>query len=719
MNPNLLLAATLLAVLLVSLSPAIAGTERSLSVEAIYGDELGGPHFSSARWAPDGQRLVYQIDDREESRELWLADLRSGEKRLLLGPDVLERLAGSSRQGGPTRTAVYHWSPDGKALLVAESAGGRVGLLRVESGEETNLTPEEWGSTDAKFSPDGAWVSFVRDHDLWIVPAGGGEARRLTSGGSETLLHGEADWVYTEEFDVRTGYHWSPDGNFIAFLEMDEQSVPRYALLDESKLQATVNWQHYPKPGEPNPRVRVGIVEIESGRTAWIDRRAEYVPRIDWADTGTVAVQLLNRAQTELELILADPRTGRSRPLLVERDEHWVNVTHDLTFLDGGEELLWSSERSGYRHIYRYRRDGTLLARLTEGQWEVCGIEGVDEAGGWVYFTSEEDNRLGNDLYRVALDGGARERLTADHGTHRITLNEQGTAYLDEFSSKSTPPRKLLRAVGGDSGILLHEVPPVDDLGLVEPEFVELRASDGGLVRVKLLKPRHIAAGSKLPVLVYVYGGPRSPVVRDSWRHQSELFHQLLVQRGFVVAAVDDRASSLMGHKHEIALSRNWGPVAAEDHRVAVDYLRSLPFVDPERLAVWGWSGGGYTTCYHMTRTGLFKVGVAVAPVTDWTLYDSIYTERYMGLPEDEPEAYERTSILGAAEGLSGKLLLVHGTGDDNVHPQNTTRLLRELIDAGRPVDLMLYPNKRHGIRGAEDRIHLFNKIVAYLEENL
>jgi dipeptidyl-peptidase-4 len=298
-------------------------------------------------------------------------------------------------------------------------------------------------------------------------------------------------------------------------------------------------------------------------------------------------------------------------------------------------------------------------------------------------------------------------------------MNEQADAFMDNHSSLRKGPRVAIRGVEGDFALEIHAAPSVAAYDLVEPEIVELRAPDEALVRVQMLKPESLEPDRKYPVLVYVYGGPRSPVIRDAWRQQTVLFHQLLVQRGFVVVAVDDRASSMLGHKYETALWRDWGPVAARDHGVAVDYLRSLPFVDPERLAVWGWSGGGYTTCYHMTHTGLFKVGVAVAPVTDWHLYDSIYTERYMGLPEDETEAYERTSALLAADKMTGKLLLIHGTGDDNVHPQNTTRMLHEAVAAGKSVDLMLYPNKRHGIRGNPSRIDLFNRIVAYLEANL
>jgi dipeptidyl-peptidase-4 len=669
-------------------------------------------------WTPDGAALGYLLDDREGSVELWATGLGERGSRLIAGETVLRGLAGDGDAGAAAlRGARYRWSPDGGSVLLLIS--GSMHLLHVADGSVRDLAPSDAPAADPKFSPDGDLVAFVREHDLWIVPADSGETKRLTSGGGETLLHAEADWVYGEEFDVESGFEWSPDGRFIVFYEMDLQSVPVYPIVDELEPEAAVRYQRYPKPGDPNPRVRVGIVEVESGRTAWLDRAAEYVPRIGWADAGAVAVQLMNRAQDELQLVLADPRTGRSRPLLTERDGHWVNVTHDLTFLESSDDFLWTSETNGYRHIYRYDREGGLVSRLTGGEWEVKAIEGLDEENGWVYFTSNETNPLGRDLYRVKIGGGKRERITTENGTHRVTMNPPATAFVDNHSSMTRPPRISLRAVDGGSEVSIFETPSVTALDLAEPRVVELSSPDGGLVRMKLLEPHDKPQRAALPVLVYVYGGPRSPVVSDSWRHQTELFHQLLVKRGFVVAYLDDRSSSRLGHIHETAVSRNWGPHVVADHETAVNHLRSLPYVDPERMAVWGWSGGGYTTCYHMTHTGLFQVGIAVAPVTDWHLYDSIYTERYMGLPADEADAYAATSILEAAGELKGRLLVMHGTGDDNVHPQNTTQLIQALIEAGKPVDLMLYPNKTHSIRGKDARVHLFSKILRYLEEHL
>lgn len=712
-----------------------AAEKKPLTIEVICDEDLTPPAPQELRWTPGG-RLAYFLEiageDGEEDagRDLWVVDPATGQRRILVTADELRRLAPSPSQAGVderertrrTRFEVsaYHFSPAGDKILFASA--GRLWLYDLESRQAELRAPERHGVGDPKFSPDGAWISFVADHDLWLVPAAGGEEKRLTTGGHELLLHGDVDWVYAEEFRVRTGYHWSPDSRHVAFLEMDESPVPTYPITDQLDWQATFELQRYPKPGEANPKVRVGIVEVATGRTAWLDRWAEYVPRIGWAGAGRLAVELLNRGQDDLELVLAEAATGRSRSLLRERDPHWVNVTDDLTFLADGR-FLWTSERSGLRHLYLYGRDGELERELTAGDFEVGEVAGVDEAAGWVYYTANEDNLLGRDLYRVRLDGSGKERVTREKGTHRIDMSPQANAFADDFSSLDLAEvgRHAIVDLASGRATEIHRDPDLAEYDLVPPRLVELAAPDGALVRMLLLVPRQIADGARLPVVVYVYGMAGFPTIRDAWSpSRRNLFHQLLVQHGYVVAHVDDRSSSLPGHKYAVLADHAVGPVAAADHRLAVEHLRALPYVDGERIAVWGWSGGGFTAAYHMTRSnGLFKVGVAGAPVTDWRLYDSIYTERYMGLPEDDPEAYERTSAVAGAAGLTGRLLLIHGTHDDNVHPQNTLRLAHELIQARKQFDLMLYPNKTHGITGEGPNVHLYTMIFDYLERHL
>ena len=702
---------------------------KPLTIEAIYGGELSVPAPSQTRWTPDGH-LSFFLSGEGDDRDLWLFDTDSGEKRMLLDAEALRGLAPSPAQATTderertrrTRFAVpgYHWAPDGESILFTSS--GQIVLYELAQGNITRLSSKQ-GVLDPKFSPDGKWISFVFEHDIWVVPAAGGEEKQLTFGGGDLLLHGDLDWVYPEELGLRTGYHWSPDSRHIAFLEIDESPVPTYPITEQVSRQATVDLQRYPKPGDPNPKVRVGIADTQNGRTAWIDRAAEYIPRIQWANPTTVAIQLLDRDQHELELIFVDPASGRSRSVLTERDDHWVRVTHDLTFLSDGKEFLWTSEQSGSRHIYLHHgtgdRAGQRIRPLTEGDWQTNGIDGVDEAQGWVYFTANRDNPIGSDLFRVKLDGTGLERLTQDGGTHRINLSPDADAYLDTFSSMTDRGRTTFRSLATDNTFPFHEPFSLDEYDLVEPETKLLDTPDGAKVGLLVLKPRKLESNKKYPLLVYVYGMPGSPTIRDAWGRNRYLFHQFLVQKGYIVAQIDDRTSAIWGKKYAVLGDHNVGPLAIQDHRVAVDYLESLSYVDGERMGIWGWSGGGFTTTFTMTHSKLFKVGVAGAPVTDWHLYDSIYTERYMGLPQEDPEAYERTSAVKAAKDFSGRMLLIHGTHDDNVHPQNTIQLIDALIKNRKQFDLMLYPNKTHGIRGTDETIHLWTMVYEYLERYL
>jgi dipeptidyl-peptidase-4 len=697
---------------------------KSLTIEAIFGGELLAPSPSQIRWMPDG-RLSFLYPTSTEGRDLVVFDPANGERRVVVGTAVLREAAPSPSEAGVdereytrrTRFGVpdYHWSPDGTRLLFTST--GKILVHEIATQTTTRLAPEKNGVLDPKFSPDGKQIAFVYGHDLWVVALSGGEEKQLTFGGTDLILHGELDWVYPEELGVRTGYHWSPDSRHIAFLELDETLVPTYPLVDEVSRQATVDLQRYPKPGDPNPRVRVGFVSVENGRTAWIDRAAEYVPRIQWVDEQAAAVQLLNRGQDELELVLVEPASGRSRSAAIEKDPYWLNVNDDLTFLGGGERFLWTSERTGFRHVYLFEKGSSRA--ITQGEWEVSEIEGVDQGRGLVYFSANRGNPIGGDLYRVNLDGSGLERLTDGRGTHAIDMNPKATAYLDDFSMMEDPGRTVLRSVDGGRELPFHEEKSVSDYALVPHEYQLLDTPDGAKVALLLMRPKAFEPGKKYPLVAYVYGMPGFATIHDSWGGTRDLFHQFLVQQGFVVAQIDDRTSAIRGHKYAALGDHNIGPVAVKDHEVAVEYLTSLPYIDSEHTAVWGWSGGGFTTTYHMTHTKLFRFGIAGAPVTDWHLYDSIYTERYMGIPQDDPEAYERTSSLEGVENYTGRLLLIHGTHDDNVHPQNTMKLIDALIKKRKQFDLMFYPNETHGIRGTDEVIHLWTMVYEYMARNL
>ena len=723
-----------LAQLAFAAAPAEA-QNKPLQLEEIFSKHgLTGPAPTQLRWSPNGQMLSYILEQPNGDRDLWAFEPATGNKKILVTHSELQKLAPATEQATNDErererrlrysVAAYLWSPDSKSVLF--TSAGQLYLYNLAAQRARPIAPGKTAVRFPKFSPNGRWISFVYQHDIWLAPSSGGEERRLTHGATENLFHGDLDWVYPEEFGVRSAYFWSPDSRRIAFLELDQSSVPAYPIPDLLSLKPSVDMQRYPKAGDPNPRVRVGIVEAKPGtrrkpRMVWVKHRAEYVPRIAWANDDTVAVQFMNRPQTELELIFADAGDGRVREILTERDPHWVNVADDLTFLDDSDEFLWTSEQTGFRHIYLYSFNGQIKKTLTQGEWEVGSIEGVDRESGWVYYTSKEHNPLGSDLYRVKLDGGAKpERLTSDKGTHRVSMDSKARSLANTYSGLMTVPKLSVQHMPSGRHTLVHDASSVDGFGLVKPELSELTSADGALIRLMLMKPKRLDANRKYPLLVYVYGGPRAPTIRDAWGSRGRfLFHQYLVQEGYVVAYVDDRASSILGHRYESALARNYGPAAVTDYETAVEHLKSLDFIDPEKIAIWGWSGGGFSTCLALTHSKLFKLGIAVAPVTDWRLYDSIYTERYMGHPEEEPKAYQKTSAVAAAKNLHGRLLLIHGTSDDNVHVQNTMQMVDALIAAGKPYDLQLYPGKTHSVHGEKARLHLFRGIEKYLEQHL
>lgn len=712
---------------LILLCSAAITSAQELSLEAIFSRHgLAGPAPQQLRWSPDGRVLTYILEAAESGeRNLWAVGAEAGEPQILVDHLQLSSLAPALRDATDderererrSRYAVasYLWSPDSRSLLF--TSAGSLFHFDIDRGVASEITPGLIGVKHPQFAPDGKRVSFVHNFDLWMVDLEGGEPWRLTSGGTPDLLHGDLDWVYPEEFGVRRGYQWSPDSARIVFLETDQSEVPTYPLASLARSPATVDLQRYPKPGDSNPEVRLGVIEVGERRPEpkWFEFNVEYLPRFSWAGPTQLIVQTLDRPQRNLRVESINIVSSRRSTLWTERDTDWINIHDDLRVLGGGEQLLWSSERSGLRHLYVYSRGGELVRRLTDGDWTVSAVAGVDEVAGIVYFTANRDNPIGTDLYAVQLTGGPVRRVSSGIGTHRVVMNAGATQYVDARSTLSSAGAVVVRSPGGAPARVIHESRSLEGAEFVIPELATLQADDGATVRTMLLKPTRLARGKQYPLVVYVYSGPNVPTIRDAWDSRGRYaFHQRLVQQGFIVAYVDDRASSLMGHEYEAALSRNYGPVALADQLKAVEAFAELPFVDSDRIGIWGWSGGGFATAFAMTHSDLFRAGIAVAPVTDWRLYDSIYTERYMGLPRDEAAAYRRTSAVEAAADLQGRLMLVHGTADDNVHPQNTFQMVDALIDAGKPYELQLYPGQTHGISSEKDRLHLFRTMEEF-----
>jgi len=714
---------------------ASAAGGKALTVERIYSQpSLSGRLTRGLAWLPAGNELSYFVTNgtgKEAKAELFVMNVRSGESRRIVGSEQLESIlpADLSRPTqatglGRRAPAEYQWAPDGVELLFQGPTA--LAWLDLRSQKARALVSGKAEIADPKISPDGRFISFVRDHNLWLVNLADGKERAITQGGTEEIRKGELDWVYPEELDIKTAYWWSPDSSAIAILEMDERKVSQYPLVDFSSPGGEAEMERYPVAGGANPIVRVFVVSLNGGEPRAMDIGAEtdiYIPRVNWlADSKHVAIQRLNRAQTALDLLIADTTTGKTRTVLSENDSNWINVSDDLYFLKDGKRFLWSSERSGYRHLYLYDLDGKQLAQLTRGEWEITAVDAVDEAKGLVYFTATEKSPLESHLFSVALDGTGFAQLTKDEGTHTAVFAPNAAAFYDTYSSTATPPRQDLYRADGSRIATINEnkIAELADYHLSPLEFVTVKSRDGALLNASILKPPNFNPQKKYPVLVYTYGGPHAQVVRNMWGGANFLWHQLMAQKGYIIFSVDNRGAAGRGHAFETLLHLRLGAQELSDQRDGVQYLKSLPYVDANRIGIWGWSYGGHMTLHAMFEAGDdFKVGFAGGPVTDWRYYDTIYTERYLGLPQKNQKGYQDSSPVKYASQLKGKLLIAHGAGDDNVHYANTLAVINDLIETGKYVEVMAFPGRGHGVSDPPARRILMQRVTQFFLDNL
>lgn len=714
------------AMVLVAVAAAAGAAQERVSLDTLVdrtiAEATGTPSYV---WLDDGTALLYDRRVPASGRTLERLDPASGRRTPAV--DQVKALASWAEAlvGDEEAPPALPWPtevhPSGRMALYEHV--GDLFLLDLPSASVTRLTGTPAEETNPRLSPDGRAASYVRGSDLYVWLDGQGE-RRLTHDGSSTLRNGSLSWVYWEEIfgreDVATW--WSPDGTAIAFLQSDESGVSESVFPEFEPATPKVIRQRYPKAGEPNPTVRLGIVELAGGAITWValaEPAPEYVVRVDWLrDSRRLAVQTLDRRQQNLHLYLVDRASGAARPVLHESSETNLNIHDDLRFLAGGERFLWVSERSGHACLYLYGVDGTLVRQLTRGPlhlrassgvaWVRGGVVAVDEAEGWVYFTAVDRAPIAPALYRVRLAGGDVQRVSSPGGTHRVSLDPTGQWVLDQVSGFAEPPSLVrTRADGSDQRVV---TPPHRDLisrfGLVTPTFVTIPAADGFSLPATVVRPAKTPRRARLPVILYVYGGPSAPQVRDAWG-RDVLWANLLAAEGYAVVTVDNRsATGLSKTLEDTSYLKLMSALEVSDLGAAVRWLKRQPWVDPERLGVWGWSGGGTFTLQLMTHTREFKAGVAVAAVTDFRYYDTVWTERLLGLPEENPEGYRAGAPANAAKNLHGRLLLIHGTWDDNVHPQNAWRMARELQQAGVPFEMMIYPLEQHGIRGATRHVY-------------
>ena len=673
-------------------------------------------------WAPDGKHFAYF-----QGGEVRLYDVAAKSVKTLLALQPLEKAAVPvpeparfDWQNRRVSEDSLEWSQSGKQLLL--SVNGDLFLFSLDTSSWQQLTATAEAERDPKLSADGARVAFRRGHDLYVLEIVNKQITRLTDDGSATLLNGELDWVYPEELDLSTAYWWAPDSKRIAYMQFDiarEMVYPQVAL---GGLRAVVEPERYPQAGTPNADVRVGVVAAAGGATHWMDlgdTRGYLISRVYWTpDSNRLAIERLNRVQNQLDLLLADAATGTARPILSESDPYWINQNDLFRFLADGQ-FIWGSERDGFRHLYLYSLDGKQRKRITEGPWEVTDIAGVDEARQKIYYVSTEAGPLERQLYSIKLNGKDRARVSQGPGTHEISMGPTAEYYLDDFSSLAEPPRSTVHSIGGEEWAVFHDASRklMDTYALQPPEIVTFKAHDGTELYGRIIKPANFSVGQKYPVVVMVYGGPGVQTVRNAWEGVG--WAQLLAARGFAVWQMDNRGSSGRGHAFETPLYRRFGKTELADQLDGVRYLLSLGFVDPARVGIYGWSYGGFMTLYSLLNApDVFRAGIAGAPVTNLRNYDTIYTERYLGLPSENAEGYRASSPVEYASKLKAKLLIVHNIEDDNVLFQNTLQMADALEQAGKIFDMLIYPQKSHGVSGVADR-QLLEETTDFFEKNL
>jgi dipeptidyl-peptidase-4 len=723
--------------LFVVLVPLTRAQNKLLTIDDIF-DPVKKVNFNGSvpgvRWLKDGRHYLQTNEaSRGDVPRLQKVDAATGEAVPFF--DTAKMKAALTALGGVTDSDAarlanrgnYDLSHDEKALLINWNSD----LFYYELGSDkafrvTNNPEEEVGET---FSPDDRMLAFVRNNNIYIYDLAAQRERRLTSDGSSKVFNGRLDWVYQEELYGRgnfEAYWWSPDSTKLAYLRLDEKTVPEFTVVDHIPYDQTLEVTAYPKAGDPNPVVQLGIVNAAGGATRWVDTY-KYLPsdllivRVTWTPDGSkVVYQAQNREQTFLDLNFADSDDGKSATVLRETSKAWVAVIDNPTWLKDGS-FLWQSARNGWQHIYHYGQDGKLRRQVTDGKWEARTVDGVNEDAGFVYFNGTEHSHIGNQEYRVKLDGSGFQRLTTAEGTHKAAVSPTSAFFVDSWSDVNTPTQMRLYDGAGKLVRALAEN-KVDALGqykLGAAEFLKVKTRDGFEMEAVMIKPPNFDAKKKYPVMEFTYSGPHSPSVKNSWGGQAYLWHQMLAQKGYIVWICDNRTASGKGAESEWPVYKNFGELELRDLEDGVSWLKTQPYVDGERIGLWGWSFGGFMTSYALTHSQSFKMGIAGGTVSDWRNYDSIYTERYMLTPQNNQDGYWKSSPVHYAKDLHGKLLLIHGAIDDNVHVQNTIQFVYELQKAGKQVQLMLYPKSRHGVTDPLLVKHMRQMMMDYVLANL
>jgi dipeptidyl-peptidase-4 len=706
-------------------------------------EEYKAKTFGPPKWFEDGRSYAL-LEDSPAGKDLHdvvLYDTASGRREVLAAASRLVPSGATS----PLKVEAFALIDRDRLLLFSDSkrvwrrnTRGDYWLFDRRKGTLRKIGGAAPASSlmFAKLSPDGSRAAWVRDNDLWLEDVETGVVTELTREGGPTLVNGTSDWVNEEELDIRDGFRWSPDGKRIAFWQFDTSGVENFTLVnDTDSLYPVVTRFPYPKAGTRNSAARIGVIDLEKRSTVWMqppgDPREFYIARMEWVDGRTLALERLNRLQNHIELLLADAATGETRAVYRDESKTWVDVVSEIRWLSGNREFLWESEKDGWRHVYRAARDGSRERLVTKFEGDVIDVVGADEKNGLLYFLASPGRASDKSLYRTKLDGsGTVERVTppTEAGTHTYDLSPDGRFAIHTTSTFDRPPtvelvslpdHKRVRTLVDGAALAAKAAP----LLASKSEFFRLPIGDDVALDGWLIKPPDFDPSRKYPLIVHVYGEPAGQTVLDQWGGDRGLFHRALAAQGYLVASFDNRGTPApRGAAWRKIVYGAVGDLSSKDQSAAVKALAAArPYVDATRVAIWGWSGGGSSTLNAMFRfPDVYRVGISVAPVPDQKLYDSIYQERYMGLPQDNADGYRLGSPINFAEGLKGRLLIVHGSGDDNVHYQGTERLVNRLVQLGKPFDLMVYPNRTHAIaEGDGTSLHVYSAIARYILSHL
>lgn len=702
--------------------------EDELKIENImnrkFMERFSVPQF---QWLNNGKIFLAEKSPENGLMQFVIFDTKINQKVLILKSDaIIESLKKILKDKAPKLIPfpnAINESGDSVAYLFEED----VYLIKLQPLEIKRLTDTKEKEEAIAFSPNGEWISFIRKNNIFIINTKTGEEKQLTYDGTDTLLNGNLSWVYWEELYNHTEvpYQWSPDSNAIAYLQTNQSKVPTHTFVHHKPRIPEVITQHYPKVGQTNPIVRLGIVNIHTINTIWVKCHSyEYIAGFKWfPNSQQISLAILNRKQNELYLLFANIINGNSQLIIAEHQEPWVNLIDMPYFFMQKSYFLWLSERDTHSHIYLYDYKGRLLKQITKGNFNVSNIVGSssDKKNTFIYFVSNRDSFKERHLYRINLDGTNMIRITKNEGFHHISYNELSQLYLDTYSNISTPPSLKLYKSNGTPLYTFREAPikELEQLHFIAPKFSSYKNKDGIELPAIILKPNDFEPSKKYPVIIYVYGGPRAQQVINAWSSR-HLWANILAREGFIVVTLELRAglnSSILDEYTQY--KRAYSIPNLDDILSAIDWLCSLPYIDNKRIGIWGWSGGGSTTLFAMTHSNAFKAGISVAPVSDLQFYDTIYMEKYMSTPDDNPNGYEQSSSVAAAKNLKGHLLIIHGTYDDNVHPQNTYAFIDQLIENNIHFEIMIYPWRQHTIADTNARIHLYTIMLNFWKKYL